>query len=84
MTRYQVTCATREKGKHITHLGGIGWRTPVDRIKDELSIHLNVYYTLIDGQEVDLEVRHPNVGISLIQTTLDTTTAHYLDNLPDC
>ena len=46
MSRYQVTCAIREKGKYITHMGGPGWVKPVERIKDELSIHLNVYYTL--------------------------------------
>ena len=84
MTRIQVTCATVEQGRYVTHLDGSGWRKPVEHIKDEIAIHLHTYYVVIDGQEVDIEVRNPNVGISLIRATVDTTASNILASLPPC
>ena len=84
MTRIQVTCATVEQGRYVTHLGGSAWRKTTDRIREELAIHLHSYYVILDGQEVDIEVRNLNVGISLIRTTADTTATNILASLPPC
>jgi hypothetical protein len=84
MTRYLVTCSKRTPAGHLTHLGGDGWLKTVDRIKDELAIHLHEYYIVKDGIEADVIVINPHAGLSLVRTTLDTTHTNILGNLPPC
>ena len=84
MTRYLVTCSKRTAAGHLTHLGGDGWVKPVERIKDELAIHLHEYYAIVNGVEVEVIVTNRHAGISLIRTTLDTTHTNVLADLPGC
>jgi UDP-3-O-acyl-N-acetylglucosamine deacetylase len=67
MTRIQVTCATVEQGRYVTHLGGSVWRKPVEHIKGELAIHLHNYYVIVDGQEVPLKSVIPMLGLALFE-----------------
>lgn len=84
MRRYLVTCVKRTAAGHVTHLGGAGWLKDVERIKDELAIHLNEYYLMVNGVEAAVTVTNPHAGISLVRTTLDTTHTNILANLPPC
>lgn len=84
MQRFLVTCVKRTPAGHLTHLGGDGWLKTVQRIQEELAIHLNQYYVIVDGLEGDVIVTNPHAGISHVRTTLDTTHTNILTNLPPC
>jgi hypothetical protein len=67
----------------ITHLGGDGWKKTREQVVTDIENRMHTYYTLVDGQRGDLEVKGLP-GSKYVRTKPDGTKKDNLLYLPEC